>query len=130
LDREQLEDWIAGYERAWRTPGTEALAKLFAPRASYSTGPYERPHIGLEAIAEMWEREREGPDEPFEMQSEVIAVEGDVGVARIEVRYGEPRRQEYRDLWIVRLDGEGRCVEFDEWPFWPPGSRGAAASGR
>jgi uncharacterized protein (TIGR02246 family) len=127
LDREQLEDWIAGYERAWRTPGTEALAELFAPDASYSTAPYAQPHIGLEAIAELWEREREGPGEPFEMESEVVAVDGDVGVARIEVRYGGPRRQEYRDIWIVRLDAEGRCAAFEEWPFWPPGSRGTVA---
>jgi ketosteroid isomerase-like protein len=129
LDREQLEAWIAGYERAWRTPGTEALAELFTPDASYSTAPFERPHVGLEAIAEMWVREREGPDEPFEMQSEVIAVQAEVGVARIEVRYGGPRRQEYRDLWIVRLDGDGRCSAFEEWPFWPPGSSGKVAGG-
>jgi hypothetical protein len=40
-------------------------------------------------------------------------------VVRIEVRYGRPVRQEYRDLWVLRLDDDGRCSWFEEWPFWP-----------
>jgi hypothetical protein len=119
VDRAQLADWIAAYERAWRTPGTEGLAGLFAPNARYRMGPYEPWAEGLEAIAELWERERRGPDEAFEMSAEIVAVQGDAGVARVEVSYGEPRPAEYRDLWLVRLDGEGRCLEFEEWAFSP-----------
>jgi SnoaL-like protein len=77
VDRAQLTDWIAAYERAWRTPGTEVLAELFTEDADYSTAPYENPHVGLDAIAAMWDAERIGPDEAFEMTSQVVAVEGD-----------------------------------------------------
>jgi ketosteroid isomerase-like protein len=129
VDRGQLTGWLAGYERAWRTPGTESLAELFTEDAAYSTAPYEKPHRGLEAIGRMWEAERLGPDEEFEMTSEVLAVEGDTGVVRIEVHYGAPKEKAYRDLWIVRLDDSGRCFQFEEWPFWPPGQQGAAAPG-
>lgn len=130
MDRAQLDDWIAAYERAWRTAGTETLAALFAEDASYSTAPYEQPHVGLEAIAGMWEAERlGGHDEDFVMESEVVAVEGATGVARVTVKYGPPRVQEYRDLWVVTLDGGGRCTSFEEWPFWPPGTPGISAGG-
>jgi hypothetical protein len=129
MDRAELIDWIEGYERAWRTPGTETLAELFTEDASYSTAPYESPHRGLTAIGEMWDAERLGPDEEFEMSSEVIAVEGDTGVVRVEVQYGAPRDLEYRDLWIVRFDEAGLCSHFEEWPFWPSGQEGAAAAG-
>ena len=129
LDRPTLLRWVEGYERAWKAPGTDSLADLFAEDASYSTAPYERPHLGLDAIKEMWESERVGPEEPFEMQSEIVAIEGDTGVVRVEVRYGPPKDQEYRDLWVVRLDADGRCTHFEEWPFWPPGTRGTTASG-
>ena len=57
----------------------------------------------------MWERERTGPDEMFEMSSEIVAVDGDTDVALGSVSYGDPVEIEYRDLWIVRLDGDGRC---------------------
>jgi uncharacterized protein (TIGR02246 family) len=138
VDRGQLADWLAAYERAWRTPGTEVLAEIFTEDASYSTAPYESPHRGLDAIAEMWDAERIGPDEAFEMTSELVAVEADTGVARVTVRYkraadkeGRVHRQqkEYRDLWIVRLDHSGRCSAFEEWPFWPPDQDGAPAAG-
>jgi hypothetical protein len=38
-------------------------------------------------------------------------------VARVEVEYAGGT--EYRDLWIVRFAADGRCREFEEWPFWP-----------
>jgi ketosteroid isomerase-like protein len=129
MDRAQLSDWIEEYERAWRAPGTDALAELFTEGAAYSTAPYENPHLGLDAIREMWEAERLGPDEGFEMTSEVVAVEGDTGVVRVEVRYGPPKGKEYRDLWVVRLDEAGLCFHFEEWPFWPPDQNGAPAAG-
>jgi ketosteroid isomerase-like protein len=127
VDRAQLQSWIGEYEKAWRSKGTDGLGRLFAEHASYSTAPYEPPHTGLEAIAEMWEAERLGPDEDFELESEIVAVEGDTGVARILVRYGPPREQEYRDLWVMRLGLDGLCTHFEEWPFWPPGTDGTVA---
>ncbi|HEY3191175.1 MAG TPA: nuclear transport factor 2 family protein [Solirubrobacterales bacterium] len=129
MDRAELTDWLERYERAWRTPGTEILTQVFTDEATYSTAPYEKPHAGLQAIGRMWEGERLGPDEEFEMASEVVAVEGDTGVVRTEVRYGAPKGSEYRDLWIVRLDEGGRCFHFEEWPFWPPDQKGAPALG-
>jgi hypothetical protein len=130
VNRGSVREWIAGYERAWRTPdGPEldrALAALFAPQATYSTAPFQPPYRGLEAIAGMWQAERKGPGEPFTMLAEIVAVdaEHDTGVLRLEVHYGQPRDQVYRDLWIVRFDAEGRCDRFEEWPFWPPGTAG------
>jgi hypothetical protein len=138
MDRAQLSEWLLAYERAWRTPGTEVLAHLFTEDASYSTAPYESPHRGLAAIARMWEVERASADEDFSMSSEIVAVEGDAGVVRVEVRYraaaereerANRRRREYRDLWIVHLNGDGLCFHFEEWPFWPPGQPGAPAAG-
>jgi ketosteroid isomerase-like protein len=129
LTRRHISEWVETYERAWRTSGIDLLAELFAPDAVYSTAPFQEPHRGLEAIARMWEREREGPDEVFEMTSEVVAVEGDTGVVRVEVRYGEPLRNLYRDLWVIRLREDGRCTSFEEWPFWPPGTPGSAGGG-
>jgi len=79
MDRAQLADWVARYESAWRSPGTEALAGLFTPDATYSTRPYETPHRGLAAIARMWEAERPA-GEQFDISTEIVAVESDTGV--------------------------------------------------
>jgi hypothetical protein len=119
--RADIDAWVSTYKRAWRTAGTKQLTGLFSERARYRMSPYEEPTEGLEAIAALWEREREGPDEVFEVRHEVIAVEGDTGVVRVEVDYA--RGPEYRDLWVIRLDPDGRCRDFEEWPFWPERGR-------
>jgi ketosteroid isomerase-like protein len=119
VDRGQVAAWLAGYERAWRAPGTSGLARLFTEDAEYRQGPYAEPVTGLAGIAEMWETERDGPDEVFRMTSEVLAADGDTAVARVEVRYDRPGPQEYRDLWVMRFASDGRCAWFEEWPFWP-----------
>ena len=118
-DRAAVQRWLAGYEAAWRAPGTGALADLFTVEASYLQSPYSQPVTGLDAIGWMWEAERQGPDEAFSLATDILAVDGPVAVVRAEVRYGEPSCQEYRDLWVIRLDDDGRCSWFEEWPVWP-----------
>jgi hypothetical protein len=119
MDRADLARWIDAYERAWRTPGTDTLGELFAANAVYRNAPFADPVTGLPAIAAFWEAERDGPDEPFTMRWEPVAIEGDVGVARIEVAYEAAAPQVYRDLWIVTLGPDRRCRAFEEWPYFP-----------
>jgi ketosteroid isomerase-like protein len=114
-----VQRWVAGYELAWRTPGTDGLAALFTPDATYLHSPYEEPIVGIHAISKMWDDDCDGPDEVFTLSREIVAVEGDTAVVQAEVRYGEPIRQEYRDLWLIRFDVDGRCSQFEEWPYWP-----------
>jgi hypothetical protein len=119
MDRIVVAAWINEYERVWRTPGTEGLAGLFTKDAVYRQSPYLDPVVGLPAIADMWEDQRNGHDEVFSVSSDVVAVDGETAVVRLQVQYGDPVDQEYRDLWILQFAPDGRCREFEEWPFWP-----------
>jgi ketosteroid isomerase-like protein len=111
--------WIDAYEKAWQTAGTGALTRLFTEDASYRPGPFDLTVTGLEAIAEFWEAERDGPDEVFTLTRELVAAQGDTSVARVEVAYAGTRRRTYRDLWVITLARDGRCRAFEEWPFHP-----------
>ena len=117
MDRSDVERWIEAYERAWRTPGTEALLELFSPAATYSPSPWARAVEGLADIGRFWEDERTGPDEQFAMTHEVVAVDGSTAVVRVSVDYATDSR--WRDLWVIRFDADGRCSAFEEWPFAP-----------
>ena len=123
MERTDLERWIQAYEAAWRAPGTGAADALFADDATYLTHPFAEPAAGRAAIRRLWAGERE-PGERFTMTWEVVAVDGDTGVARIDVRYDAPEQARFRDLWIVRLGPDGRCRHFEEWPFAPRRSVG------
>lgn len=134
VTREVVQGWVARYEQAWRTPGTDALAGLFTDDAVYRTSPYAQPAVGLPEIAGMWEAERDGPDEPFTMNTEILAVDGNMSVVRVQVDYQQPAQQ-FRDLWVIRFADDGRCAEFEEWAYWPslafgPRTDEAAAGGQ
>jgi ketosteroid isomerase-like protein len=129
MDREQVAAWVGEYERLWRTPGTEGLAKIFTPEASYLQAPFRDPVVGLPAIQRMWEDERDSPEEGFEMRAAVLAVEADTAVVRVHVSYSPPldgsgvegidplNGQEWLDLWVIQYAEDGRCQAFEEWPF-------------
>jgi hypothetical protein len=119
VDRSDVERWVAAYERAWRTPGTGVLAELFTADVSYLPSPWARPVEGLAALAQFWDTERDGPDEEFSMTSDVVAVDGATAVVRLAVDYGATGESRWRDLWVIELDGDGRCRHFEEWPFSP-----------
>lgn len=124
---EAVEAWVAAYEAAWRSPGTDALAGLFIEDATYQPSPFSEPWRGLARIGEMWEAERDGPDEAFTMRAELVATSHERAVVRVEVQYDPPQGRLYRDLWVLHFAADGRCAAFEEWPFWPPGSGGHAA---
>ena len=63
MTRDDVRRWVAGYERAWRTAGTDELAALFTDDVTYVASPWADPVVGLPALAKFWEAERDGPDE-------------------------------------------------------------------
>jgi hypothetical protein len=129
VDRSGVARWVEVYEHAWRSPGTGALAELFTPEVVYSPSPWSSPLEGLEALARFWDAERDGPDERFTLTSEIVAVERDTAVVRLAVDYLGADTSQWRDLWVLRFDPDGRCVAFEEWPFTPGQHDGHAPSG-
>jgi hypothetical protein len=119
MDGQSVERWVVGYERAWRTAGTELLAELFTPDVSYLPSPWADPIVGLDALEPWWDTERDGPDEDFTMTTDVIAVDGDRAVVRLDVDYRRDVPSRWRDLWVLRFAPDGRCAAFEEWPFAP-----------
>jgi SnoaL-like domain len=116
MDRDGVMRWVAGYERAWRAADPAGVAELFTEDARYRRSPYSGSEVGLAAIRAFW---TEDAGEVFTVRAEPVAVEGRDAVVRLEVRYGDPVRQEYRDLWVLRFAEDGRVEDFEEWAYWP-----------
>ncbi len=119
MNREQVMSWVQAYETAWRAGDRDAVDSLFTANVRYLRSPYEPPLVGTDAIRDFWLAD-EG--ETFTMSAEPVAVEERDAVVRVEVRYGEPPRQEYRDLWVLRFAEDGRVDFFEEWAYWPGAS--------
>jgi ketosteroid isomerase-like protein len=108
--------WVAGYERAWRDRDLAGVPRLFTDEVRYRRSPFEQPAVGHAAIQAFWQ-EDEGTT--FTVIATPVAVEGQDAVVRLEVRYGDPVTQEYRDLWVLRFAPDGRVEDFEEWAYWP-----------
>ncbi len=95
-----------------------------SPATRYRASPYEESEVGHEAIKAFW-LEDEG--ETFTMEAIPVAVEEATAVVRVLVRYGDPVRQEYLDLWVMHFTDDGRVDDFEEWAYWPGKSFSASA---
>jgi hypothetical protein len=116
MHRDDVMRWVDGYEQAWRDADADGLDQLFVHDAVYRSSPYEEPMVGLEAIRDFW---IDDEDDVFSMSASLVAVDGPNAVVRVEVGYGEPVHQEFRDLWVLRFADDGRVADFEEWAYWP-----------
>jgi len=107
----ELSAWIDGYVRAWNSNDPKDIGVLFAEEASYFPEPYGQPWRGRAQIVENWLERKDEPGEATFTWSPV-AVTGDIAVIQGATVYPD---QVFSNLWVIRFDGEGRCVEFTEW---------------
>ena len=116
MTRADVMRWVAGYEQAWRDGELEAVETLFTEEARYRPSPYDESDVGQDAIKAFW---LDDEAEVFTVEAEPVAVEGRDAVVRVKVVYGDPVRQEYLDLWVIRFAEDGRAEDFEEWAYWP-----------
>jgi SnoaL-like protein len=127
IDRAAAEKWLIAYVRAWETYDPEAIGDLFSQDATYAFHPYDEPLRGREAIVESWLKDQDPPG-TYAATYQPIAVDGDVVVAHGRSRYFSDATQstqerEYDNIFVLEFDGAGRCREFREWYFRPPGQK-------
>lgn len=106
------ERWVQGYVEAWRSNDAEQIGELFTTDARYLTSPDAEPRVGREAVVAGWLEDR---DEPGSWTFEWTIVREDEGFLVVQGRTQYPSERDYLNLWIIRLDRDGRAREFTEW---------------
>ena len=110
-----LQTWVEGYIQAWHTNDPDDIGRLFAEDAAYFTTPFAEPWRGRAAIVAGW-LDRKDQSGTWTFRHQILAVAGDLGFVRGWTTYttADPPTT-YSNLWVVRLDSTGCCVEFTEW---------------
>ena len=109
----RVRTWVDGYVRAWGSNDPVAIGALFSDGAAYYTEPHSLPWRGREEIVRRWLDRKDEPGEA-EFRWHLVAVAPDVAFVQGETVYRTPPHT-YSNLWVIRLDAEGRCTEFTEW---------------
>jgi uncharacterized protein (TIGR02246 family) len=109
----RVRGWVDGYVVAWNSNEPAAIGGLFSEDAAYYTEPHSVPWRGREEIVRRWLDRQDEPGQT-EFRWQPVAVTPDVAVVQGETVYHRPPAT-YSNLWVIRLDAEGRCTEFTEW---------------
>ena len=119
IDHETVADWLNAYVEAWKSYDPKAIGNLFAAGATYSYGPFdEEPVRGRDAIVANWLEYQDAPGS-YDAHYEPIAVDGNIAVANGRSRYfeadGKTPRKVFDNIFVLRFDDQGQCVDFREW---------------
>ena len=121
---DEFSHWLEGYRQAFIAFDAEAAGELFSEDATYQDSPYADPVVGRVATAAYWRMVAELMSD-VEIECEVVAVSGDVGVAHLRdalTRVSSGTRARYDGIFVVRFDRDGRSIDFREW--WVQEPRG------
>jgi len=118
LDTVTVQTWLDAYVQAWLTYDPAAIGALFADDAVYHYDPYHEPVSGRDAIVASWLENRDAPG-TYSGHYAPIIISDDTAVTNGRSLYteadGVTPKDEYDNLFVLRFDAAGRCVEFREW---------------
>jgi SnoaL-like domain len=121
--------WMEKYIAAWNTNEPEDIRALFTEDAVYATRPEDKdPWRGREEIVDRWLKARDEPDE-WTFDWTLLGTDGlgaDASGADASGANGGlvfvqgfthylGDRPSYDNLWVIRLEPDGRASRFTEW---------------
>ena len=110
---ESVAAWVERYVRAWESNDPAAIGDLFSNDARYAQRPDDVPWRDRDGIVAGWLENKDEPGD-WTFRSEILATTGDLAFVRGWTHYTNPPA-DYNNLWILRFDPAGRCLEFTEW---------------
>ena len=121
MDRAGVERWIEAYRKAWKSDDPQDIAALFTEDATYSPFPWPREKNrweGRDTIVQRWIGHGDSKLN-WRFEHDILAVDGDTAVIQGWTDYdrgdGEPWKEAYANIWLVRFADDGRAREFAEW---------------
>jgi hypothetical protein len=118
ISNNSVTKWLLNYISAWKSYDPEAIGALFSEDAAYRYNPFDEPLQGRAAIVTNWLENRDTPN-TYSADYKVVAVDGNTAVSNGRTQYYEadgktPLRQ-FDNIFLLRFDEDGRCLEFCEW---------------
>ncbi|MEA2621237.1 MAG: hypothetical protein QOH61_147 [Chloroflexota bacterium] len=112
------QDLLDRYKRALERRDPDAAMQLYAPSAEHREDPFEEPHVGANAIREMWNRIA-ATQANVEFDAERVWVVGSTVLASAHGAHTEratAQRVRRRGFMTFELDDAKLIVRAREWP--------------
>ena len=122
IDHRSVTKWLQDYVSAWKSYDPAAIAALFSEDALYRYNPYDEGVRGRDAIVANWLEYRDAPN-TYTAEYRPVAVDGNIAVANGRSLYyeadGVTLKRQFDNIFVLRFDDDGRCVDFCEWFIQP-----------
>jgi len=108
--------WLAAYKQAWETLDAAASVALFSEDALYPISPFSSPLVGRDAITAYWSNVA-ATQSDVHFDDYILAVTAELGINHGSVSFIRRKTGKLIRLdgiFVVRLNAEGRCLEFRE----------------
>jgi ketosteroid isomerase-like protein len=117
--RASVQRWLDAYVAAWKSYDEAAISDLWSQEAVWHY-PFQVRASGRDGIVAEWMKERDAfIDEVFDARYEPVSIDGQTVVAHGRTVFfdaaGTSVVTAYDNVWILRFDRDGRCLEFHEW---------------
>jgi hypothetical protein len=113
VTQHQIETWVEGYVKAWRTNASKDISALFTPKAEYHEWPYATDWIGRPQIIEGWQSRAAWQEGGWDFTWSTLMITGDTAAIRGTGIYKELGT--FTNLWTVTLNERGTCTMFRMW---------------
>jgi ketosteroid isomerase-like protein len=115
----RAQQWLDAYVEAWRSYDEKAIRDLWSEDAVWYR-PFAVRARGRDAITTEWMAEEHlFQKDGYDAHYEPIAIDNGYVVTHGRTHFYYPDSGETRgvfdNIWLLRLDSEGRCSEFHEW---------------
>jgi uncharacterized protein (TIGR02246 family) len=112
-----VQAWLAKYEAAWEGRNPDQAAALFTENATYRETPFQEPFKGRAGIRKYW-TDVTADQRSIDFKSDVIAVQGNVGVAHWSATFKTASSGDDVQLdgvFVLVFDGSGLVSSLREW---------------
>ena len=119
IDHADVQKWLDQYVEAWMTYDRQQIADLFNEQAVYYYSPSSEPVRGRDQIVADWIDDNQDAPGTYKAHYHPLVIEGDRAVAQGRSTYyeddGKTVAREYDNLFVLRFDDQGRCLEYTDW---------------
>ena len=116
-ERAAFKAWLDAYGKAWESRNAEAAAALYTEDGRYQVTPFLEPMRGRKAIFEYWS-EVARTEENVRFGYDILVANAELNIARWTasfVRVPPGLQTQLDGIFLISLDGEGRCKSLQEW---------------
>ena len=116
MDRESFVQWLDQFTKAWQSNDPGDIGALVPETCEWHGGPFAEVFRDRQTLVDHWVG-TVNTHSDIETSYEILCVAENRGICRYRASYTRLKTARETDdmILLVRLDGNGQCVEFHEW---------------